>query len=293
MPKSMTGYGKSERSDDRWTMVWEIRSVNGKQLGIRWKIPSFLFPQQAGWEAMLRGHAARGRVDVSLHLSAKRFEDLGVALNEPLAMAMLGSLRSLAADRGLPFEPDVSRILNIPALWQEKLQQPDAEMLAALSGSLEDALSDWDTSRALEGRALVKDVRERLDTLQGLLADLAERAPQVKEERFASLRERILEGLTSQGLALDENRLLQEVVYHTDKLDVSEELTRLASHLERIRAMLEHEGETGRKLDFLLQESFRETTTCGNKVQDLQASRLVVECKVELEKCREQVQNLE
>jgi uncharacterized protein (TIGR00255 family) len=293
MPKSMTGYGKSEHTDDRWTRVWEIRSVNGKQLAVRWKLPSFLFPQQTAWEAILRDHAARGRVDISLYLTAQRAEDLGVDLNGPMAVAMLESLRSLAADQGLAFQPDLNRLLNVPVLWQETLQEPDAVLLESLAEGLMDALRDWDLSRETEGQALTRDLRSRLSTLRRLLAALLDRAPGVKEERFSALKERLQSSLDVGGVPLDENRLLQEVVYLTDKLDVSEELTRLDSHLEQIETMLEVPGEAGRKLDFLLQESFREINTCGNKIQDIEASRWVVEFKVELEKCREQVQNLE
>jgi uncharacterized protein (TIGR00255 family) len=293
MPKSMTGYGKSEHTDDRWTRVWEIRSVNGKQLAVRWKLPSFLFPQQTAWEAILRDHAARGRVDISLYLTAQRAEDLGVDLNGPMAVAMLESLRSLAADQGLAFQPDLNRLLNVPVLWQETLQEPDAVLLESLAMGLMDALRDWDVSRDTEGQALIRDLRSRLTTLRRLLAALLDRAPRVKEERFNALKERLQSSLAAGSVPLDENRLLQEVVYLTDKLDVSEELTRLDSHLEQIETMLEVPGEAGRKLDFLLQESFREINTCGNKIQDIEASRWVVEFKVELEKCREQVQNLE
>jgi uncharacterized protein (TIGR00255 family) len=293
MPKSMTGYGKNEQADDRWSMAWEIRSVNGKQLAIRWKLPPFLFPQQTAWEALVREHAARGRVDVSLILNARRAEDLGVALNGPMAGAMLGSLRSLAGDHGVRFEPDLNRLLNISFLWQETLQEPDPKLLALLSAGLEQALLDWNESRVIEGEATANDLRSRLQTLRSLHAGLAAKAPMVKEERFAALRERIGEMLSQEGVALDEGRLLQEIVYLADRLDVSEELARLTSHLDQVGSMLDAQSESGRRLDFLLQESFREINTCGNKIQDLEASRLIVDFKVELEKCREQVQNLE
>jgi uncharacterized protein (TIGR00255 family) len=293
MPKSMTGYGKSEQADDRWSMAWEIRSVNGKQLALRWKLPPFLFPQQTAWEALVREHAARGRVDISLILNARRAEDLGVALNGPMAGAMLDSLRNLAVDQGVRFEPDLNRLLNISFLWQDTLQEPDPELLSLLSAGLGQALRDWDESRTVEGQATAKDLGSRLQTLRSLHAGIAAKAPLVKEERFAALRERIREILSQEGVALDEGRLLQEIAYLADRLDVSEELARLTSHLDQIESMLDAPSETGRRLDFLLQESFREINTCGNKIQDLEASRLVVDFKVELEKCREQVQNLE
>ena len=122
---------------------------------------------------------------------------------------------------------------------------------------------------------------------------IADRAPLINEERFSQIRERLSEVLTRCGSELDEGRFLQEVVILADKLDVSEEITRLLAHLERMHELLAEGREAGKRLDFTLQEAFREINTCGNKVQDAQLSRIVVDCKSELEKCREQVQNIE
>ncbi|MFP4070943.1 MAG: YicC/YloC family endoribonuclease [Desulfovibrionales bacterium] len=293
MPKSMTGYGSAEAQDERWTQIWEIRSVNGKQLSIRWKLPSFLFPQQAEWERLLRTRAGRGRVDVSLTLSANTAEDLGLELNRPLALAMFDRLRSLAAETGESFHPDFNRLLPIQSLWGESMQRPDETLLETLARGLEKALADWDESRIREGDALTVDLGSRVAVLFSSLERLRTLAPRVKEERFATVQERITELLDQAGADLDQSRMLHEVAFLSDKLDVSEEITRLQSHLEQIKALLCEPGECGRRLDFLLQECFREINTCGNKIQDLEASRIVVDFKVELEKCREQVQNLE
>jgi len=145
----------------------------------------------------------------------------------------------------------------------------------------------------LEGDAMVADLLSRLDTLRDLGDKIAERIPDILEEKKKNLRQRIIDMLESAGADFSEDRMLQEVAHLTDKLDVSEELTRLDAHLERLREVLTAKGDAGKKLDFLLQETFREINTCGNKAQDTTVSRLVVDFKAELERCREQVQNIE
>ncbi|MFW6323623.1 MAG: YicC/YloC family endoribonuclease [Desulfovibrionales bacterium] len=293
MPRSMTGFGTCEQEAPKWVQSWEIRSVNGKQLSVRWKIPPFLYGLQEKWEKMIREVAGRGRVDVALTFTARTPEELGIFLNTAQAEAMLQRIRELAADQGHSYEPDYNRLLTIGHLWQESPTPPDQEMTNFLNQGLSEAISSWDQSRKREGDALVSDLSDRIERVSALVDLIAERAPEVKEERFALVRERISELLEKVGSELDENRMQQEIVFLADKLDVSEELTRLRIHLDRMRELLHSQGEMGRRFDFLLQESFREVTTCGNKIQDGEASSQVVDCKVELEKCREQVQNLE
>ena len=146
---------------------------------------------------------------------------------------------------------------------------------------------------SLEAKALEKDLLTRILRIEEWVERIRERAPDIKEDRFTQVRERLSELLDRHGQELDENRFIQEIALMADKLDVSEELTRLAVHLDRLRDLLSAGKDAGRKLDFTMQECFREITTCGNKIQDVQVSRLVVDVKNELEKCREQVQNVE
>ncbi|WP_300949678.1 DUF1732 domain-containing protein, partial [uncultured Desulfovibrio sp.] len=154
-------------------------------------------------------------------------------------------------------------------------------------------LDDWTRSRATEGAALAADLEDRVRHMEEWTRELAAHAPAIKKERAEALRARIGEFLAPEGLGLEEARFLQEVAVLMDRLDVSEELTRLGAHLERLRQLLRGGGDAGRRLDFTLQECFREINTCGNKIPDIRLSRLVVDFKNELEKCREQVQNLE
>ena len=188
---------------------------------------------------------------------------------------------------------DYNALFAIPTLWERESEDGDDEMEERLEEGLIAALEDWNESRETEGAALARDMTSRIAQMEEWVSRIDERAPEIKEERFAVLRERLSEALAAVNGELEEGRFLQEMVVLSDKLDVSEELTRLHAHLERLRDLLEIGTDAGRRLDFTLQECFREIATCGNKIQDAQTSRLVVDFKNELEKCREQVQNLE
>ena len=294
MPKSMTGYGRNEVNADGWTHVWEIRSVNGRFLDVKWRIPGFLRSLEAEWEKAVREAGSRGRVDVSLNLEIIRADIMGVSFNATQADAMLEQMQAFAAVRGHVFEPDYNRLLGMSALWRDTGSEPDPGLAASLTDGLRAALRDWNGSRAVEGEAMKRDIMERISTLRGYAEAIRARVPVVLEERKQGLRDRIAKILESMKVGdYSEDRMLQEVATLTDRIDVSEELTRMDAHLERLEQTLDGGGEIGKKLDFLVQETFREINTCGNKAQDTEASRLVVDFKAELEKCREQVQNIE
>lgn len=293
MLRSMTGFGRCFMEDDNWTQVWEVRSVNGRHLDIRWRLPAQARPFEAVLEKLVKQNASRGRLEISLHLQLGKNAEKEASFNEDRADAMLEALASFAASRGDDFKPDYSRMLGLSHLWDEDLPEQDDALAQSLERGLTMALDDWNESRVLEAKALEKDMLTRILRMEEWVRRISERAPSIKEERFAQVRDRLAEALERQGAELDENRFLQEIVLLADKLDVSEELTRLAVHLDRLRELLGIGADAGRKLDFTMQECFREITTCGNKIQDVQVSRLVVDLKNELEKCREQVQNVE
>ena len=293
MLRSMTGFGRCFLEEDRWTQVWEVRSVNSRHLDIRWRLPSQARCFESALEKVVKRHATRGRVEISLHVQMYRQEAQAATFNEDQADAMLAALAAFAASRGENFIPDYNRFLSQSSLWEESIQETDDALGESLERGLTLALDDWNESRALEAKALENDLLLRLVRMEEWVARIHERAPDIKEERFATVRERLSELLERCGQDLDESRFLQEIALMADRLDVSEELTRLAAHFERFRALLSQGGDSGRKLDFTMQEAFREVTTCGNKIQDLQVSRLVVDVKNELEKCREQIQNVE
>ncbi|MFW5733651.1 MAG: YicC/YloC family endoribonuclease [Oceanidesulfovibrio sp.] len=297
----MTGYGRSstqacgESADtgQGWAYTWEIKSVNSRHLDTKWRLPHSVRCLEQEFETLVRSKASRGRVEINLHLSIFRPELLGVRLNRPLVRAMIDEVRALAENDGLDFLPDYNRFFTISSLWEEDSSGMDASMAESLSHGLSKALDDWNGSRHKEGESLYKDLSSRLATLFSLHAGIAKRVAELGPEKAKALEDRLAAFLAKHELQPDEHLLLQEVAILSDKMDVSEELTRLQAHLELVGELLEAGGECGKKLDFTLQECFREINTCGNKAQDQHVSRLTVDFKAELEKCREQVQNIE
>lgn len=293
MLKSMTGFGRCFIENDDAVQTWEVRSVNGRHLDIKWRLPLFARGLESRLEKVVRRFAARGRLDISLLFQPRSARVLGVSFNEVQAGAMFERIEEFARSRGDVFQPDYSRLMGLSFLWEDAGVDDDESLPASLEAGLATALEDWNLSRSREAKDLERDLTSRFLRMDEWVSLIEERAPDIKEERFAALRERINEVLAGHELELAESRFLQEVTLLADKLDVSEELTRLRSHLERMRELTRQGTDAGRRLDFTLQEAFREITTCGNKIQDAQLSRLVVDFKNELEKCREQVQNIE
>lgn len=292
MLHSMTGFGRCFLEDDDLTQTWEVRSVNNRFVDIKWRLPLFVRPLEGRLERVVKKHASRGRIEISLN--AQFVSDATAPqFNAAQAAAILDTVEAFARDRGDIFAPDYNRLLTMPSLWHEHADEMDDERISSLEQGLSLALADWDESRRIEGKALEKDILTRILRMEEWLARIEEQAPLIKEERFATVRDRLRELLETHGQVLDEGRFLQEIALMADKLDVSEEITRLTAHLERLRDLLASGEDAGRRLDFTMQECFREINTCGNKIQSAQISRLVVDFKNELEKCREQVQNLE
>lgn len=293
MPRSMTGFGRCFVENADSIQQWEIKSVNGRHLDLKWRLPQAFRSLEPLLEKIVRRHALRGRVDISLLFQRVSGVTSNSGFDAELASSMLDSLAALARQRGDGFVPDYGRLLLVSSLWGENGSAPDEALVSQLETGLEKALEDWNESRSREGLALAGDLESRVQSLEEWTQQLAAFAPAIRQERAEALRTRIEEFLNSEGLELAETRYLQEVAILMDRLDVSEELTRLGAHLERLKELLHAKGDVGRRLDFTLQECFREINTCGNKIPDVNLSRLVVDFKNELEKCREQVQNLE
>ena len=287
----MTGFGRFQQDNGDVVQTWEIRSVNSRFLDLKWKLPPQARTMEAGFEKIVRRFASRGRVEISLNL---QFSGVSrVSFDAAQASAMLDAVKAFASSRGDIFDGDYMALMQLSPLWTSGGEEDDEALFDTLSAGLEGALADWNEARETEAVALSRDLEARFSRMAEWISAIEERAPEVKAARFEQVRERLTDMLNSLGGELEENRFLQEVVILADKLDVTEELIRLHSHLVRLASLMESGEDAGRKLDFTLQESFREINTCGNKIQDAQVSRIVVDCKNELEKCREQVQNLE
>lgn len=293
MLRSMTGFGRCFLEDERANQQWEIKSVNGRYLDLKWRLPAIARYLEPKFEKVARRYALRGRVEISLSLQFPAGHAPVPAFDSQQAGAMLDALISLAKARGDIFTPDYSALMTQANLWGEPEIDDLEDISAMLEAGLATALEDWNESRAVEGERLGKDLQSRLGQMREWTQMVSQAAPGLKEEKIQLLRERLATILASSDFELSEDRFLQEVVILADRLDVSEELTRLDAHLDRMRQILADGRDVGKKLDFTLQECFREINTCGNKVQDADISRLVVDFKNELEKCREQAQNLE
>ncbi len=295
---SMTGYGRYHDAPEAalsFRQEWEVRSVNSRHLDCKWRLPHVARSLEPFLEKVVRRYASRGRIELSLHLHVEDPAVIGARLSRPVALAMLEEVASLARSQGHTFTPDYTRLLHLPACWEENRAADQTMLQQGLEAGLAKALEHWNDARRQEGEAMAVDLRQRIATIRGVTTSLAEVIPQIVEQKKVALAERLtqcLEQCTPPG-ELDEARYLHEAAMLADRVDVSEELTRLNAHLDVLEELLDAGGEIGKKLDFTLQETFREINTLGNKSQDTGVSRQVVVVKAELEKCREQVQNIE
>lgn len=301
--RSMTGFGRYQAQDEQGEhgeQNWEIRAINSRYLEIKWKLPSYCRGLEREWEKIVRSHLSRGRVEITLDVRLHTPDAGCPRLDTRQALGMLEQLRILAREMNVPFEPDPHQLLLLPKLWQEPSGALPAGLTQFLSAGLRAALEDLVAARTREGAGLSRDLFTRLDRLAAIAADIGVQAEPLPVRRMEHLQQRVAALLHAHNmdtaapcLAIEDARLLQELALLSDRLDVSEELTRLDAHLQEARRVLRDLADPGRRLDFLFQECLREITTCGNKCQNAAISRAVVDFKAQLEKCREQVQNLE
>jgi uncharacterized protein (TIGR00255 family) len=293
----MTGFGRGEclKYDRRFKV--EIKSVNHRYGDITIKLPRFLNSYEDKVRKRLARDIVRGKVDVWIHFESFSESDVSVQVNTSFADAYVRALNELSTRYGLPEGGVTLPVLaqNAEVLSIDKDMSPsnEAEILETLLTAVENALTQFDTMRRAEGKALVADILDKRERIGQLLTGIKERAPFVAAEYAAKFTERINETLKGSGITADEGRLLTEIALFTDRSCIDEEITRLESHLRQLTAMLNEKGAIGRKLDFLVQELNREANTIGSKANDAQLARLVVDLKSEVEKIREQVQNIE
>ena len=295
MVKSMTGYGRGERSfDDGVQLTVELRSVNNRYLDCTVKMPrAYIFAEDA-MKAGIQGAVGRGKVDVFVTITRSGGDDVVVTVNEELARSYIDALYQLYDLGGgkIRREYDPTALARFPdVLTVEKREEDLDEMKGRLLTVLALALADFNSMREREGERLTADILGRADAIERLLGEVEERSPQTVVDYRARLESKMREVL--QNTQIDEGRLLTEAAIFADKVAVDEETVRLHSHLGQLRELLATGGAVGRKLDFLIQEFNREANTIGSKCSDLEISRLVVDMKAEIEKIREQVQNLE
>ncbi len=292
MVKSMTGYGRAEENFGGCTITVELRSVNNRYLDCNVRIPRlYLFAEEA-IKSRVQGTISRGKVDVFVTLDSTGAEKVQVSVNKPAADGYYAALKQLAEDYGLSDDISVALLSRFPeVLLAEKAEEDVEQMARDICSVLDRALADFDRMRAREGERLKADILSRAAAIEAKVALVEARSPQTVAEHRAKLEARMNEVLAN--TQLDPARILTEAAIFADKVAVDEETVRLRSHISQLREMLSKGGATGRKLDFLIQEFNREANTIGSKCSDLEISSHVVDIKAEIEKIREQVQNIE
>lgn len=292
MIKSMTGYGRAVKTMHGREFTVEIRSVNNRYLDANVKLPRVFGFAEDSVKARIKQEISRGKVDVFISAGAAEGGDVQISLNRSLLEGYLSAMRAIAADYSVQDDISVTALTRFSDIFLVEKQPEDEQQITEdILSVLDEALERFSAMRAAEGAALEADLRARAATILSLVEKVEARSPVTLAEYRARLTQKMQEVL--QSTSIDEGRILQEAAIYADKIAVDEETVRLRSHLSQLDAMLTTGGAIGRKLDFLLQEFNREANTIGSKGNDIEQARTVVEIKAELEKIREQTQNIE
>lgn len=292
MVKSMTGYGRHESVLHGRTLVIEVKSVNNRYLDCNVRLPRVYICAEDGVQRRVKEVISRGKVDVYVNMENNTEEAVSVTLNQPVAAGYMEALRKMADTFGLNPDVSIDLLSKFPDVFKvDKVPEDLEELTADIHAVTEEALRDFDAMRCREGEKLEADLLGRLDTLEDFTHQVEQRSPQTVADYRARLTAKLQEVLADRQL--DESRVLTEAAIFADKVAVDEETVRLHSHIAQFREMLAGGSPIGRKLDFLIQEMNRETNTIGSKCNNLEISTIVVNMKAEIEKIREQVQNIE
>ena len=290
--KSMTGYGRAVETVNGREFTMELRSVNNRYLDCTVKLPrSVSFAEEAVKQAVKQS-VSRGKVDVFISIKSENSDDTRISLNASVLAGYLEAMRQMVEQFGVRDDISVSTVSRLPEVFTVEKPEVDEEQLKAdLMSVVEKALAGYDAMRCAEGKALDADLRSRGNTILDLVAQVEAGNGQTVIDYRTRLENKLREVLSN--TTIDESRILTEAAIFADKVAVDEETVRLRSHLEQMNNMLTAGGALGRKLDFLLQEMNREANTIGSKCTDVRLARIVVDIKAELEKIREQTQNIE
>ena len=292
MIRSMTGYGNCRKTIDGREINIEIRSVNHRYAELSCKVPKEMIFLEEKIKAELKKYIFRGKADVYVSIGADENEQAIVSVNHALASGYIHALREIAQKYNLPDDISVMSLSKYSDIFRLTKPPADEEKLwESVRTVLDEAVEKFVAMRIAEGEKLYKDITRRCTRILECIAEIEQNAPQIVEEYRKKLTTKINELLCD--ATVDEQRIITEVAIFADRIAVDEETVRLKSHFAQFAKILESDGAVGRKTDFILQEMNRETNTIGSKIQDIQISHIVVEIKSELEKIREQIQNVE
>ena len=288
----MTGYGRAVETVNGREFTVELRSVNNRYLDCSVKLPrSLSFAEEAVKQAV-KATISRGKVDVFISVRSEGGEEVKVSLNSAVLEGYLAAMRQMVTEFGVADDISVSAVSRLPEVFTVERPEVDEDQLKAdLMAVVAKAIEGYDAMRRTEGVALENDLRSRGQTILTLVAQVEQGNAQTVVDYRTRPENKLQEVLAN--TSIDESRILTEAAIFADKVAVDEETVRLRSHLEQMNTMLSAGGAVGRKLDFLLQEMNRETNTIGSKCSDVRLARIVVDMKAELEKIREQTQNIE
>ena len=289
----MTGFGRAECQEDDYTYQAEIRSVNNRFIEINTRLPKAYSDLEQPLKKLIKSHCSRGSISltISLEFSNDSLGEWEIKPNLPLAKQYLDTLKNIQNSLGLTGDVDLKSVIGLREIIKIDPVTIDAAKKDLILNITKEALASLQKMREEEGKTLQKDLAQRIDSIETHLADIESRHPQVIGEYQEKLKERI-KNITD-GLELDETRLAQEAALLADRSDITEEMTRLKSHLNQFRSFFNTNEPIGRKLEFITQEINREVNTTGSKSSDIIISKRVIEIKSDLEKIREQVQNIE
>ena len=290
--KSMTGFGSSDSSLGGTKISVQISSVNRKQTELRVMLPRDLFCLERNFRERIKKAVSRGAINVKVEVDVLRGGDDCVSPDIELSKSLYNGLKALKEDLHLEGAISISDILRIPNMDLFKKQEMPIEKISELSLSvLDKALEELIASKILEGNSLQKDLKKRHETLLDIVEKIGELAPDVPIQYQKKMASRVQERMDT--IQLDDERIYKEVALFADRCDISEEITRISSHLSQMKTLIDSVEPVGRKLDFLIQEIFREINTIGTKANNVEISTHVINFKTELERIREQVQNIE
>ena len=292
MIRSMTGYGRAVMTLNGREITVEVRSVNNRFLDCSIKLPRAFSYAEDAVKQKIKEQVSRGKVDIFISVNTTAGENVKISLNRPVLEGYLEALRTIAADYGVREDISATSLTRFPEVFlMEKPEEDEAQNTADIVAVAQQAVSAYNAMRETEGAALAADLRAHAAIILSYVEKVEARSPVTVAEYRSRLENKLREVLES--TTIDEGRILTEAAIFADKVAVDEETVRLRSHLNQLESLLQNGGAIGRKLDFLLQEMNREANTIGSKGNDLEQTRNVVEIKAELEKIREQIQNIE
>ncbi|HEX7998089.1 MAG TPA: YicC/YloC family endoribonuclease [Pyrinomonadaceae bacterium] len=291
--KSMTGFGRGAVTGRNFSVAVDIKTVNNRFLDIHLRLGAELSSLEAVIKRRIGTRLSRGRVDASI--TFERTGEVAYELNRPLIAGFISALRLMQQEFALSGEPDINVLARLPGAMQPMRDGIDEQMIAGVEQAIDEALKELEDMREREGAALGTEMRTRLDEIARHVPTIEAAAGELVEAYRSRLQKRIGEMLArdGQGIEIDQGRLSQEVAYLADRSDISEEIARLKSHLTQFRDTVDGGGEIGKRLDFLLQELNREANTVLSKSTDMTIKDAGLAIKAEVEKLREQVQNVE